>query len=117
MEKQTTNHNKYYYEEGRNGWIPTTTNDNFKKKNKVNPKMKMTKEELGLKKNIIPEYYKGKEGYEARRVCDNFDLSYHLATAITYIIRAYRKHKTPVDCIEKAMAHLQFELDKIKRNV
>ena len=29
-----------------------------------------------IKKNIderIPEYYKGKEGYEARKVCDNFD--------------------------------------------
>ena len=22
----------------------------------------------------VPEYYRGKEGYEARKVCDNFDL-------------------------------------------
>ena len=61
----------------------------------------------------VPEYYKGKEGYQARKVCDNFDLTYHLATATTYILRAYRKHDTPVDCIKKAIAHLEFELEKI----
>tara|TARA_R110001606_G_scaffold343624_1_gene492211 strand:- start:4837 stop:5157 length:321 start_codon:yes stop_codon:yes gene_type:complete len=61
----------------------------------------------------VPEYYKGKNGYEARKVCDNFELPYHLATATTYILRAYHKHDTPVDCISKAIAHLQFELDKI----
>ncbi|HBY67931.1 MAG TPA: hypothetical protein DEG69_09320 [Flavobacteriaceae bacterium] len=87
-------HNKHYHEKGRNGWVPSTT----------------------LNDDRVPEYYKGKEGYEARKVCDNFDLSYHLATATTYILRAYRKHKSPVECITKAIAHLQFELDKIKRN-
>ena len=25
----------------------------------------------------VPYYYKGKQGYEARKVCDNFDLPYH----------------------------------------
>ena len=64
----------------------------------------------------VPEYYKGKEGYEARKVCDNFDLTYHLATATTYILRAYHKHETPVEDITKAIAHLEFELEKIKRN-
>ena len=62
----------------------------------------------------VPHYYKGKQGYEARKVCDNFDLTYHLATATTYIIRAYRKHETPVDCLKKAIAHLEFELEKIQ---
>ena len=57
--------------------------------------------------NRIPKYYK---------VCDNFDLTYHLATATTYILRAYRKHDTPVECITKAIAHLEFELEKIKRD-
>ena len=60
----------------------------------------------------VPEYYKGKNGYEARKVCDNFDLPYHLATATTYIIRAYHKHDTPIDCLTKAIAHLEFELEK-----
>tara|TARA_B110000285_G_C15014059_1_gene558023 strand:+ start:65 stop:340 length:276 start_codon:yes stop_codon:yes gene_type:complete len=61
----------------------------------------------------IPHYYIGNNGYEARKVCDNFDLPYHLATATTYILRAYHKHDTPVDCITKAIAHLEFELEKI----
>ena len=90
-------HNKHYYEEGRNGWIPTKTTDD-------------------LKDHRVPEYYKGKEGYEARKVCDNFDLTYHLATATTYILRAYRKHDSPIECLTKAIAHLQFELEKIKRD-
>jgi len=86
-------YNKHYYEKGRNGWNPSTTTGDDR----------------------VPEYYIGKEGYEARKVCDNFDLTYHLATATTYILRAYRKHKSPVECITKAIAHLQFELEKIKR--
>jgi hypothetical protein len=91
-------HNKYYKEKGRNGWTPTATTD----------------EDLNIYDDRVPEYYKGKNGYEARKVCDNFDLTYHLATATTYILRAYRKHDTPVDCLTKAIAHLEFELEKIK---
>ena len=72
-------------------------------------------DKLEIDDERIPEYYKGKEGYEARKVCDNFDLTYHLATAVTYILRAYQKHDTPVECIKKAIAHLEFELEKIKR--
>jgi hypothetical protein len=82
---------------------------------KINPKMKLTKKELGLEERI-PEYYKGKNGYEARKVCDNFELPYHLATATTYILRSYHKHETPVQCLKKAIAHLEFELEKIERD-
>ena len=48
MEKQTTKHNKYYYESGRNGWTPTSTHSYTKTQDMINPKMKMSKEELGL---------------------------------------------------------------------
>ena len=89
-------HSKYYYDFDRNMSNMTSTHD--------------------IKTDKIPDYYKGKEGYEARKVCDNFDLTYHLATATTYILRAYRKHDTPVECLKKAIAHLEFELEKIKRN-
>ena len=82
---------KYYYEVDRNL-------DNSKQMNKQDKR--------------VPEYYKGKNGYEARKVCDNFNLPYHLATAVTYILRAYHKHETPVDCIQKAINHLEFELEK-----
>ena len=99
VDKEDKEHNKYYYEFDRNlSHTSSTDNSNNNKQD-----------------NRIPEYYKGKEGYEARKVCDNFDLSYHCGTAVTYILRAYKKHDTPVDCIEKAIAHLQFELEKIKQ--
>jgi len=64
----------------------------------------------------VPEYYKGKQGYEARKVCDNFDLPYHLATATTYILRSYHKHNTPIDCLKKAIAHIEFEIEKYEQN-
>ena len=96
-----TKHSKYYYDFDRN--MDTTA--------KINPKMKMSKKDLGLD-NRVPEYYVGKNGYEARKVCDNFDLPYHLGTATTYILRAYHKHDTPIDCLRKAIAHLEFEIEK-----
>ena len=100
-------HSKYYYEFDRNL-------DNAKQSN-TDPYNGKTRTGGLSNDNRVPEYYKGKEGYEARKVCDNFDLPYHLATATTYILRAYRKHDTPVDCIKKAIAHLEFELEKINR--
>ena len=107
---------------------------------KVSPKMKLSKEDLadlkekvkenytGVKnhhrivkadvdygKDKIPNYYIGKVyGYEARKVIEDFDLSYNIGTATTYLLRAKRKHSTSVECIQKAINHLEFELDKIK---
>jgi len=83
------------------------------KDNKVNPKMLLTKDELGLKDNRIPDYYIGNNGYEARKVVDGFELSYNVGTAVTYLLRAERKHDTPIDCIQKAINHLHFELDRL----
>ena len=101
-----TEHNKYYYDFDRN--MDSTV--------KINPRMKMSRKELGLKDPRVPEYYKGKNDYEARKVCDNFDLPYHLATAVTYILRAYKKHNTPISDLKKAIAHLEFELEKNEEN-
>ena len=67
--------------------------------------------------NKIPEYYIGKTyKIEARKVVEDYDLTYNIGTAVTYLLRAKRKHKTPVECIKKAIAHLEFELDKIKND-
>tara|TARA_R110000823_G_scaffold32983_10_gene92619 strand:+ start:141 stop:347 length:207 start_codon:yes stop_codon:yes gene_type:complete len=64
----------------------------------------------------IPNYYIGKRyKIEARKVIEDFDLSYNVGTAVTYLLRAERKHATPIQCIEKAINHLQFELDKLKK--
>jgi len=104
----TKKHNKLYYEQGRNGYTMSDT---------INPKMKLTKDELGLdySKDKIPNYYIGRVyGYEARKVIEDFDLSYNIGTATTYLLRAKRKHTTSVECIQKAINHLEFELDKIK---
>ena len=103
MTKKEKEHSKYYYEYDRN---MSTTLDT----------MTNTDKHLLARDKRVPEYYKGKNGYQARKVCDNFDLTYHLATATTYILRAYKKHDTPVDCIKKAIAHLEFELEKINNS-
>ena len=67
--------------------------------------------------NKIPEYYIGKTyKIEARKVIEDYDLTYNIGTAVTYLLRAKRKHKSPIDCIKKAIAHLEFELDKIKND-
>lgn len=61
----------------------------------------------------VPDYYKGNNGYEARKVVSGFDLTYNVGTAVTYLLRSSRKHSTPNECIRKAIAHLQFELEKL----
>ena len=93
---------KYYYEYDRNLDNAKQSKD-YPKWENVTP----TKKE-----DRVPEYYKGENGYEARKVCDNFDLPYHLATAVTYILRSYHKHDTPIECLTKAKAHLEFEIEK-----
>tara|TARA_Y100001973_G_C5001156_1_gene233700 strand:+ start:32 stop:256 length:225 start_codon:yes stop_codon:yes gene_type:complete len=65
----------------------------------------------------IPDYYIGKVyGYEARRIIEDYDLGFNIGNAVTYLLRANRKHKTPKECIEKAIHHLQFELEKIQND-
>ena len=99
-----TKYNKYYYDKGRNGWTPTTT-----------WKDEAIEDKVDYSKDKTPNYYIGRVyGYEARKVVEDFDLSYNIGTACTYLMRAKRKHKTSVDCIQKAINHLEFELDKIK---
>jgi len=69
-----------------------------------------------MKKNRIPGYYIGRRyKIEARKVIEDFDLSYNVGTAVTYLLRAEKKHASPIECIQKAINHLEFELDKLKR--
>lgn len=69
----------------------------------------------GVKFVDTPEYYNGQNNYTAREVVENFNLNYHLGTACTYILRAYSKHPAPNEDIQKAIDHLQFELNKLNR--
>ena len=67
-----------------------------------------------LKSNPIPNYYIGNTyGYEARKVVEDWDLSYNVGTACTYLLRSSYKHDSPYDDIQKAINHLNFELDKL----
>jgi len=62
----------------------------------------------------IPKYYKGKNGYMAKDVVSNFDLSYNIGTAVTYLLRSKNKHNDKgVEDIRKAINHLHFELDRL----
>ena len=89
-----TKYNKHYYEVGRNGYIATTTGD-----------------------ERIPSYYIGKyHKYEARKVVEDFDLSYNIGTCVTYCLRSKRKHSDGgIQDIKKAIAHLEFELERLKK--
>jgi hypothetical protein len=65
-----------------------------------------------MKDETIPEYYKGKNGYMAKDVVANFDLSYNIGTAVTYLLRSKNKHNDGgLEDIRKAINHLHFELD------
>ena len=109
-------HSKHYYENGRNEGTSSNTwkNEIIKDKDgKWSDGSLNTK--IDYSKNKTPNYYIGKVyGYEARKVIEDFDLSYNIGTATTYLLRAKRKHSTSVECIQKAINHLEFELDKIK---
>ena len=68
-----------------------------------------------MQKNDIPEYYKGKNGYMAKDVVSNFDLSYNIGTAVTYLLRSKNKHDDGgVEDIRKAINHLHFELERLE---
>ena len=88
-----SDHNEYYWEVGRNGYVTDTSYD-----------------------ERIPSYYVGKyHKYEARKVVEDFELTYNIGTAVTYLLRSNRKHDTPTDCIRKAIAHLEFELEQLEK--
>ena len=68
----------------------------------------------------IPSYYKGKNGYMAKDVVSNFDLSWNIGNAVTYLLRCGKKKEEGmtdtekhIEDIQKAINHLHFELDRI----
>tara|TARA_R110002050_G_scaffold115051_1_gene231018 strand:+ start:455 stop:712 length:258 start_codon:yes stop_codon:yes gene_type:complete len=70
---------------------------------------------IDYKQTTEPSYYSGtKYGYSARKVVEDFDLSYNIGTAVSYLLRAGKKEGNPAEQdIQKAINHLHFELDKL----
>tara|TARA_R110001583_G_scaffold22461_5_gene84309 strand:+ start:254 stop:511 length:258 start_codon:yes stop_codon:yes gene_type:complete len=66
-----------------------------------------------------PHYYSGtKYGYSARKVVEDFNLSYNTGTAVSYLLRAGKKEGNPAEQdIQKAINHLHFELDKLYKKI
>ncbi len=73
---------------------------------------------IDYKETTEPSYYSGtKYGYSARKVVEDFDLSYNLGTAVSYILRSGKKDGNPAEQdIQKAINHLHFEQDKLFEN-
>ena len=94
-----TKHSKYYYDYTRNCSCGGACLCRMVEKESVdNPD--------------VPDYYKGKNGYMAKDVVANFDLSYNCGTATTYILRSKNKHSDGgIEDLKKAIAHLKFELE------
>jgi hypothetical protein len=70
---------------------------------------------IDYKTTTEPSYYSGKKyGYSARKVVEDFELSYNVGTAVSYLLRAGKKEGNPAEQdIHKAINHLHFELDKL----
>ena len=69
-----------------------------------------------------PSYYVGNVyGYEARAIIEDFDLSYNVGTATTYLLRCGKKTEEGlsdgqkhIEDVQKAINHLEFEIIKLK---
>ena len=82
---------------------------------------RIVREGFELKDNRIPDYYIGNNGYEARKVIDNFDLSYNVGTATTYLLRCGKKKEEGmtdtekhIEDLQKAKNHIDFEIERLK---
>tara|TARA_R100001443_G_scaffold75553_1_gene83122 strand:+ start:989 stop:1246 length:258 start_codon:yes stop_codon:yes gene_type:complete len=67
------------------------------------------------KRTPEPNYYVGTTyGYSARRVVEDYELTYNVGTAVSYLLRAGKKEGNPAQQdIQKAINHLHFELDRL----
>jgi hypothetical protein len=104
---------KYYYEYTRN-----MKDETAKDLDRINNKLF---NETAKERNI-PSYYIGSVyGYEARKVVEDWNLSYNIGTAVTYLLRAGKKVEQGMDNkakhiedIKKTINHLKFEIERLE---
>ena len=97
-------HSKYYYDYKRN--MDTNNKTALETAKEIN----------------VPDYYIGSVyGYEARKVVEDWNLSYNIGTAVTYLLRAGKKKENGMDDkakhiedIKKTINHLKFEIEKLE---
>ena len=103
-----------FYDFDRNGKVDPKRQEFIKKMQAIEYGTEY--KEPGKAKSKTPDYYIGSEGLEAIDVVHQFNLSYDLGNACSYILRAKNKHQDGgKECITKAIRHLQYELIKIKK--
>lgn len=86
----------------------------LKKNLESKPDFKGDSTPIGIRE--IPNYYKGEIlGIRAKDVISDFNLSYNVGTAVTYLLRAGNKPDNSYEQdLEKSLHHIVFELERIK---
>lgn len=65
-----------------------------------------------------PKYYIGKKHkIHAIDVIEDFELSYNVGNAVSYLLRCGKKTSDPTEDIQKAIHHLQHELNWLSEKV
>ena len=90
MTKKTKKHSKYYYEENRNGWTPTSTNEVTDKKDKDREEMMGYVRELEGYVNDM-ENYLNKETLNKISPQDSDSFSSHLDSLSSQVIRLLKE--------------------------
>lgn len=69
-----------------------------------------------IKNDKLPKYYIGKyKKIKAYDVINDYELTYNVGTACTYLLRSGKKDGNPAEQdIAKAINHLKFELERIE---
>ena len=78
---------------------------------------KINNEKISYDGKTPPHYYVGKYyGIHAEKVVQDFDLSYNVGTAVTYLLRAGKKPDNPMlQDLKKALHHLNMEIEHLEK--
>ncbi len=63
---------------------------------------------------VYPSHYH-RGGLEAFDVIDKFELTYHVGTAVAYLLRAGKKTPDGSEDMRKAVRHLQREIQRLSK--
>jgi len=67
----------------------------------------------------VPNYYVGdtyREGYyQARYVVEDFNCTWNIGNVVTYCLRSSEKHESPIECLQKSINHLKFEIERLEK--